>query len=173
MLSNTNLYGPTTRTSSTAPTQQLNLRNTVLALHTRLHSSHRLVTGRGTTCTSCSSGGAHETAFSGSPSTSCVSSRSPSIYAFSQQKRRDIFFYLHSTLPRRRCDYLLTIGGRVARQRGARAGRLASGQAPCTHRIHRTNAPQAADTRRTWGKAAPAPRHTRIRGLPQGWAAPC
>ena len=47
-------------------------------------------------------GGAHETAFSGSPSTSCVSSRSPSIYAFSQQKRRDIFFYLHSTLPRRR-----------------------------------------------------------------------
>ena len=76
-------YGPTTRTSSTAPTQQLNLRNTVLALQTRLHSSHRLVTGRGTTCTSCSSGGAHETAFSGSPSTSCVSYRSPSIYAFS------------------------------------------------------------------------------------------
>ena len=47
-------------------------------------------------------GAAHETVFSGSPSTSCVSSRSPSIYAFSQQKWRDIFFYLHSTLPRRR-----------------------------------------------------------------------
>ena len=77
----------------------------------------------------------------------------------------------------RRClgaaDYLLTSGSRVARQRGAQAGGLASGQAPCTHRIHRRNAKAANLTRRSRGKAAPAPRQTRIGGLSQGRQTPC
>ena len=82
-----------------------------------------------------------------------------------------------STTCTRRClgaaDYLLTSGGRVARQRGAQAGGLASGQAPCTHRIHRRNAKAANLTRRSRGKAAPAPRQTRIGGLSQGRQTSC